>query len=142
MQRENSMIDKKKETEEATVERAKMPDGPLIDLSVDAVKKMVRLAKKRGFITMDELNSVLPADETDPDKIEDTLALLSEMGINVVEEAETEEEKEPEEDSEVTDLVEASSTSVAVSSNKREAGDRTDDPVRMYLREMGAVELL
>jgi RNA polymerase primary sigma factor len=131
------MIDKK---EEAKPERDASVDGPLIDLSVDAVKKMIRLAKKRGFITMDELNTVLPTDETDPDKIEDTMAMLSEMGINVVEEAE--DEKESEEESETTDLVEASSSSVVISSTKRDPNDRTDDPVRMYLREMGAVELL
>ncbi len=71
------MADKKKEKEEGETEREGAPDGPLLDLSDDAVKKMIKAAKKRGYITMDELNSVLPSDETDPDKIEDTLAMLS-----------------------------------------------------------------
>jgi RNA polymerase primary sigma factor len=139
------MVDKKKEKEEVETERETSPDGPLLDLSVDAVKKMIKAAKKRGYITMDELNSVLPADDTDPDKIEDTLAMLSEMGINVVEEEDnTDEDKEEAAEDEVdaNELAETNGTAIVAATTKKEPTDRTDDPVRMYLREMGSVELL
>jgi RNA polymerase primary sigma factor len=79
------MATKVKENEEAEAEREGAPDGPLLDLSDDAVKKMIKAAKKRGYVTMDELNEVLPSDQVDPDRIEDIMAMLSEMGINVVE---------------------------------------------------------
>ncbi|MCB1450660.1 MAG: RNA polymerase sigma factor RpoD, partial [Nitratireductor sp.] len=102
-------------------------DGPLLDLSDDAVKKMIKAAKKRGYVTVDELNSVLPSDEVTSEQIEDTMAMLSDMGINVVEEDEAEEE------SESTELVEAGDRAVTTT-KKREPTDRTDDPVRMYLR--------
>jgi RNA polymerase primary sigma factor len=139
------MVDKKKDKEEVETERETSPDGPLLDLSVDAVKKMIKAAKKRGYITMDELNSVLPADDTDPDKIEDTLAMLSEMGINVVEEEDnTDEDKEEAAEDEVdaNELAETNGTAIVAATTKKEPTDRTDDPVRMYLREMGSVELL
>ena len=139
------MADKKKEKEEGETEREGAPDGPLLDLSDDAVKKMIKAAKKRGYITMDELNSVLPADETDPDKIEDTLAMLSDMGINVVEEEDnTDEDKEEaaEEEVDANELAETNGTAIVAATTKKEPTDRTDDPVRMYLREMGSVELL
>ncbi|WP_317993506.1 RNA polymerase sigma factor RpoD [Bartonella gliris] len=118
-------------------------DSPLLDFSDDAIKKMVKLAKKNGYVTMDELNAVLPPDEVTSEQIEDTLAMFSEMGINVVD---NEDESDPEHDEEeITveggDLVEATSYAIATTA-KREVTDRTDDPVRMYLREMGAVELL
>ncbi|MEO0638003.1 MAG: RNA polymerase sigma factor RpoD [Pseudomonadota bacterium] len=116
---------------------APAPDGPLLDLSADSVKKMIRAAKKRGYVTTEELNSVLPSEEVTSEQIEDTMAMLNEMGINVVEEDEVEEQEGS------TDLVEASkSTAVATTAKKKEPTDRTDDPVRMYLREMGTVELL
>ncbi len=112
-------------------------DRPLLDLNNDAVKKMIKAAKKRGYVTVDELNAVMPSDEVSPDQIEDTMSMLSEMGINVVEEEETEETAE-----EVSsELVEAGKKAVATVA-KKEPTDRTDDPVRMYLREMGSVELL
>jgi len=112
-------------------------DRPLLDLNNDAVKKMIRAAKKRGYVTVDELNAVMPSDEVSPDQIEDTMSMLSEMGINVVEEEETEEAAE-----EVSGaLVESGKKAVATVA-KKEPTDRTDDPVRMYLREMGSVELL
>jgi RNA polymerase primary sigma factor len=139
------MVDKKKDKEEVETERETSPDGPLLDLSVDAVKKMIKAAKKRGYITMDELNSVLPADDTDPDKIEDTLAMLSEMGINVVEEEDNnDEDKEEAAEDEVdaNELAETNGTAIVAATTKKEPTDRTDDPVRMYLREMGSVELL
>ncbi|WP_243371384.1 RNA polymerase sigma factor RpoD [Microvirga solisilvae] len=122
-------------------------DGPLLDLSDAAVKRMIKLAKKRGYVTYDELNEVLPPEEFSSEQIEDVLGQLSEMGINVVESEEAEEgEKAEAEDDEAEggDLVEASQTrAVAVrETTTKEPTDRTDDPVRMYLREMGSVELL
>ncbi|HEU6441759.1 MAG TPA: RNA polymerase sigma factor region1.1 domain-containing protein, partial [Microvirga sp.] len=122
-------------------------DGPLLDLSDAAVKRMIKLAKKRGYVTYDELNEVLPPEEFSSEQIEDVLGQLSEMGINVVESEETEEGAQAEaEEDEVDggDLVEASQTrAVAVrETTAKEPTDRTDDPVRMYLREMGSVELL
>ncbi|OKL45624.1 RNA polymerase sigma factor RpoD [Pseudovibrio exalbescens] len=115
-------------------------DGPLLDLSVAAVKKMIKTAKKRGYVTYDELNEVLPPEQVSSEQIEDTMSLLSEMGINVIEAEEAEESKE--EEVEGGDLVAASGTAVAKTTTTREPADRTDDPVRMYLREMGSVELL
>src|SRR6185312_442329 len=83
-----------KEKEEVETEREATTDGPLLDLSDDAVKKMIKAAKKRGYVTMDELNSVLPSEEVTSEQIEDTMAMLSDMGINVVEEEEAAEEPE------------------------------------------------
>jgi hypothetical protein len=121
------------------------PDGPLLDLSDDAVKKMIKTSKKRGYVTMDELNAVLPSEEVTSEQIEDILSMLSDMGINVVEEDEAGEDKEAEDDSdsdsEGGELATASGSAVAAT-KKKEPTDRTDDPVRMYLREMGSVELL
>jgi RNA polymerase primary sigma factor len=133
-----------KEKEEVETEREGTTDGPLLDLSDDAVKKMIKLAKKRGYVTLTELNAVLPSEETDPDRIEDINAMLSDMGINVVEDDEQNDEAEASEgDSEedANELAEQTGTAVATVA-KKEPTDRTDDPVRMYLREMGSVELL
>jgi len=122
-------------------------DGPLLDMSDAAVKKMIKAAKVRGFVTYDELNKVLPSEEFSSEQIEDTLSMLSEMGITVVEndEAETDAEDAPEE-AEVAEADEeeapASKAVVATTGTGGTALDRTDDPVRMYLREMGSVELL
>jgi RNA polymerase primary sigma factor len=131
-----------KEKEEVENERDSGTDGPLLDLSDDAVKKMIKVAKKRGYVTMDELNAVLPSEEVTSEQIEDTMAMLSDMGINVVEEDEAAEEAEQGTDEESTELAEQQGTAVAQTTTKREPTDRTDDPVRMYLREMGTVELL
>ena len=138
------MADKKKEKEEVENERENASDGPLLDLSDDAVKKMIKAAKKRGYITMDELNSVLPSEETDPDKIEDTMAMLSDMGINVVEDEDSADEDKEEETDEpdAAEIAETNGTAIVAATTKKEPTDRTDDPVRMYLREMGSVELL
>ncbi|QYM73811.1 RNA polymerase sigma factor RpoD [Pseudochrobactrum sp. Wa41.01b-1] len=139
------MATKAKENEEAEVERDGAPDGPLLDLSDDAVKKMIKLAKKRGYVTMDELNAVLPSEEVTSEQIEDTMSMLSDMGINVVEDDEQDADaEERDDDSEESggDLVEAGGTALATTTTKKEPTDRTDDPVRMYLREMGSVELL
>ncbi|MFN3765361.1 MAG: sigma-70 family RNA polymerase sigma factor, partial [Aliihoeflea sp.] len=135
-----------KEKEEVENEREGGTDGPLLDLSDDAVKKMIKLAKKRGFVTMDELNAVLPSEEVTSEQIEDTMAMLSDMGINVVEDDENAEdgdrEKEGDAEEEANELAEQTGTAVAATTTKKEPTDRTDDPVRMYLREMGSVELL
>ena len=139
------MATKTKEKEEAETEREGATDGPLLDLSDDAVKKMIKAAKKRGYVTMDELNSVLPSEQTDPDKIEDTLAMLSDMGINVVEDedsADEDREEAAEEEPDAAEIAESNGTAVVAATTKKEPTDRTDDPVRMYLREMGSVELL
>lgn len=143
------MATKVKENEEAEAEREGAPDGPLLDLSDDAVKKMIKAAKKRGYVTMDELNEVLPSDQVDPDRIEDIMAMLSEMGINVVEDEEAdegtaaaeEEDNDSDGESEGGELAPSGGTALATA-KKKEPTDRTDDPVRMYLREMGSVELL
>ncbi|MBX3484196.1 RNA polymerase sigma factor RpoD [Phenylobacterium sp.] len=107
-------------------------DGPLLDLTDAAVKKFIKQAKTRGYVTMDELNKVLPSEEVTSEQIEDTLAMLSEMGVNVV---------ESEDDAEGGEVV-VREESAVVETTKEPAYDRTDDPVRMYLREMGSVELL
>jgi RNA polymerase primary sigma factor len=126
------------------------PDAPLplLDLSDAAVKKMIKQAKKRGYVTYEQLNSVMPSEEVTSEQIEDILAMMSEMGINVVEteEAEAEEgeegaREEEEEEAEGGELVEVQQKTPAKSEAK-EPAERTDDPVRMYLREMGSVELL
>jgi RNA polymerase primary sigma factor len=110
-------------------------DGPLLDLTDAGVKRFIKQAKARGYVTMDELNKVLPSEEVTSEQIEDTLAMLSEMGVNVVENDEAEAEGEGGE----VAVREESSVTIA---EKPESYDRTDDPVRMYLREMGSVELL
>lgn len=118
-------------------------DKPLLDLNDDAVKKLIRQARKKGYVTMDELNAVLPSSEVTSEQIEDTMALLSEMGINVIDDEEVEKEADDEEEQGgVTDLIAATSSTSLVSSSRRDSGDKIDDPVRMYLREMGNVELL
>jgi RNA polymerase primary sigma factor len=110
-----------------------------LDLSQAAVKRMIADAKERGYITYDQLNSVMPPDQVSSEQIEDVMAMLSEMGINIIDDEEVEEGEAP-----VGELVETASTSreVAVVGATNETLDRTDDPVRMYLREMGSVELL
>ena len=119
------------------------PEGDEQDVSLDlsqaAVKRMIADAKERGYITYDQLNSVMPPEQVSSEQIEDVMSMLSEMGINII-------ENEDGEEAEVEggELVETSATSrdVAVVTSTTEALDRTDDPVRMYLREMGSVELL
>src|SRR5205809_1004608 len=125
-----------------------LPDRPLLDLSDGAVKKLIRSAKKRGYVTHDQINSVLPSEEVNSEQIEDVLAMFSEMGVNVVETEEPSEEgEEPREEadeeaeSEGGDLVEVQQK-VPAKAETKESTERTDDPVRMYLREMGSVELL
>ena len=115
-------------------------DGPLLDLTDAGVKKFIKQAKARGYVTMDELNKVLPSEEVTSEQIEDTLAMLSEMGVNVVEAEE--DAAEGEATGEAGGEVAVREETAVVGTAKEAAYDRTDDPVRMYLREMGSVELL
>ncbi|MBY5990395.1 MULTISPECIES: RNA polymerase sigma factor RpoD [Roseovarius] len=109
-----------------------------LDMSQAAVKKMIGEARERGFITYDQLNKVLPPDQVSSEQIEDVMSMLSEMGINIIEDEEAEEEEQK-----TTAVAEIGKKGeVALGSGKDEKLDRTDDPVRMYLREMGSVELL
>jgi RNA polymerase primary sigma factor len=138
--------DKEKDDKAADAPEKDSPDAPspLLDLSDAAVKKMIKQAKKRGFVTFDQLNEVLPSDTTAPEQIEDIMSMLSDMGINVSEaedsdsDEEKQEEAEDETDNELVEVTQKAVTEV----KKSEPGERTDDPVRMYLREMGTVELL
>src|SRR3954467_9171263 len=128
------------------VETVEAGDEPLLDLNDASVKKMIARAKKRGVVTYEELNQALPQDQMSSEQIEDVMSALNDMGINVVESAEDsddeEDDKEPEPniEDEVDPLDDGGPRPAAAV--KKEAVDRTDDPVRMYLREMGAVELL
>ena len=124
-------------------------DRPLLDLSAAAVKELIRNAKKRGYVTHDQINALLSSEEVKSEQIEDILANFSEMGVNVVDtkEAELEEEvatrEEPEKEAEgENELVEVQQRSVPAKSGAKDPAERTDDPVRMYLREMGSMELL
>ncbi len=112
-------------------------DGPIIDLNDAAVKRLIKLAKARGFVTLDELNAVLPSEEVTSDQIEDVYAMFAEMGITVVES-----EEETETIVAKVEEVESTETALMKVDAPKPPADRTDDPVRMYLREMGAVELL
>ncbi|MEQ5786737.1 RNA polymerase sigma factor RpoD [Erythrobacter sp. NFXS35] len=129
-------------------------DAPLIDLNEASIKKLISKAKKRGYVTYDELNEALPSGEMSPDQIEDIQTALSEMGVQIVEndeeaEAESDEDGErveplvpDDEDEDEDDEKKGPSKDARAGNKKLVTGERTDDPVRMYLREMGAVELL
>ncbi|QEW21548.1 Sigma-70 [Marinibacterium anthonyi] len=110
-----------------------------LDMSQAAVKKMIGEAREKGYITYDQLNQVLPPDQVSSEQIEDVMSMLSEMGINIIEDEEAEEE-ENKGSTEVTTTNDA--REVTLANQSTEKLDRTDDPVRMYLREMGSVELL
>ncbi|MGK6319862.1 RNA polymerase sigma factor RpoD [Sphingomonas sp. DT-204] len=120
-------------------------DAPLIDLNEGSIKKLVARAKKRGYITVDQLNEMLPQDQMTSEQIEDVMSALNDMGVNVVENEDAGEDGEVEDDS-VDEVDGGDSDGEQVPTleavKKKETIDRTDDPVRMYLREMGAVELL
>ena len=120
-------------------EKNESGDAPLIDLNEATIKKMMARAKKRGVITYDELNEALPQDQMSSEQIEDVMSALNDMGINIVESDEGDDD-EPEVDNGLDEPSEGGETFVI--EKKKETVDRTDDPVRMYLREMGAVELL
>ena len=135
-----------KEQETPEKEGSETPDTPLplLDLSDAAVKKLIRTAKKRGYVTHDQINAVLPSEEVNSEQIEDVLAMFSEMGVNVVETEEANDDEKEEEDDEPegeNELVEVQQK-VPAKAETKEPTERTDDPVRMYLREMGSVELL
>ncbi|NVL02512.1 RNA polymerase sigma factor region1.1 domain-containing protein, partial [Ruegeria pomeroyi] len=114
-------------------------DEVSLDMSQAQVKKMIAEAREKGYITYDQLNQVLPPDQVSSEQIEDVMSMLSEMGINIIEDEEAEEEEQKGS----TDLITTESNrEVALAGAQAEKLDRTDDPVRMYLREMGSVELL
>lgn len=143
----------REKSEPVSPEAPPSADGPLLDLTDQAVRRMIKLAKKRGYVTYDELNEVLPSEEFTSEQIEDVLGQLSEQGINVVDnedpEASGEERaaaragKDDGDEEGEGDLVEAQRSALPVEVKRNlEPTERTDDPVRMYLREMGSVELL
>ncbi|MGH6781638.1 MAG: RNA polymerase sigma factor RpoD, partial [Sphingomonadaceae bacterium] len=119
-------------------------DAPLIDLNEASLKKLIARARKRGYITYDQLNEALPQDQMSSDQLEDVMSALNEMGVNIVENEDAGEdgEEQPDQDDEVESVDTGDGSSGNVAEKKTTTIDRTDDPVRMYLREMGAVELL
>src|SRR6201996_3430586 len=123
-------------------EKADGGDAPLIDLNDASLKKLIARAKKRGYLTYDELNEALPQDQMTSDQLEDIMSALNEMGVNIVEnEDQSEDEAQPEEaqEEEVVGIDDGEAAPQLTTVTKKETVDRTDDPVRMYLREMGAV---
>jgi RNA polymerase primary sigma factor len=134
---------KKKAT--AKGQEAETGDSPLIDMNNRGVKRMIKAAKETGFVTYDALNAVLPPEEFSSEQIEDIMSMLSQMGITVVETDDGEGEGDSEDSDEAgTNAAndDSATTAVAKTAKTTSTGDRTDDPVRMYLREMGSVELL
>ncbi|RVT90886.1 RNA polymerase sigma factor RpoD [Sphingomonas crocodyli] len=125
-------------------ERNESGDAPLIDLNEASLKKLIARAKRKGYITYDQLNEALPQDQMSSDQLEDVMAALNEMGVNIVENEDAGEDAEPEDDGadDVAAADEGDAAPQLTTITKKETVDRTDDPVRMYLREMGAVELL
>ncbi len=137
------MATKTAEADEQEQPQGETPDGPVLDMSDAAVKKLIKTAKARGFVTYDELNEVLPSEEVTSEQIEDTMAMLSDMGINVIDTDEAEEAPEGDAAAETAPRPIATVTPIArAETTAKEPTERTDDPVRMYLREMGSVELL
>src|SRR5438132_787493 len=127
------MASKAANTAEVTETREEAAEAPLLDTLAAAVKKMLARGKERGYLTYDELNAALPQDQVSSEQIEDTMTMLSELGVNVIESEESEEPAEAEE---------AEDGEAETRGNVDDDIGRTDDPVRMYLREMGSVELL
>ncbi|HYB05600.1 MAG TPA: RNA polymerase sigma factor RpoD [Methyloceanibacter sp.] len=136
------MATKTAEAEDQEQPQGEAPDGPVLDMSDAAVKKLIKTAKARGFVTYDELNDVLPSEEVSSEQIEDTMSMLSDMGINVIDTDEAEEPSEEGANNAEAPRPIATVTPIAKAETKAEPAERTDDPVRMYLREMGSVELL
>src|SRR5579863_8877163 len=128
------MASKSASTAENADGREEAAEAPLLDTVAASIKKMVARGKERGYVTYDELNAALPGDQVSSEQIEDTLTMLSELGINLVESEEAEESAAQEE-------AEEGESRSAGNLDDEDIG-RTDDPVRMYLREMGSVELL
>jgi len=133
------MATKTAEAEDQEQSQSESSDGPVLDMSDAAVKKLIKTAKARGFVTYDELNEVLPSEEVSSEQIEDTMSMLSDMGINVID---SDEADETPQGSEAQRAVVAAQPVAKVETTTKEPAERTDDPVRMYLREMGSVELL
>jgi RNA polymerase primary sigma factor len=118
-------------------------DAPLIDLNDANVKKLIAKAKRRGYLTYDELNAALPQDQMSSEQIEDVMSAINDMGVQIVESDEAGEDAEEEqEEVETIDNISENDPRSLTQPKKPGANERTDDPVRMYLREMGAVELL
>jgi RNA polymerase primary sigma factor len=136
------MATKTAEAEDQEQAQAEPADGPVLDMSDAAVKKLIKTAKQRGFVTYDELNEVLPSEEVSSEQIEDTMSMLSDMGINVIDTDEAEETPHGEGAAEAPRAVVAATPIAKAETATKEPTERTDDPVRMYLREMGSVELL
>ena len=138
-------IDGEDETAAEATRRGEMGDAPLIDLNDASIKKLIARAKKRGYITYDQLNEALPQDQMSSEQIEDVMSALNEMGVNIVENDEAGEDGDEQRRTTTTRSSRSSDgddNAPALETKKKETVDRTDDPVRMYLREMGAVELL
>ena len=137
------MASRVNENEDDMVENG---DAPLIDLNDATIKKLLAKAKRRGFLTYDELNAALPQDQMSSEQIEDVMSAINDMGVQIVENDEAgedgEDEQEEEEVETVDNISENDPRSLTSTVKKTGTGERTDDPVRMYLREMGAVELL
>src|SRR5690242_12277854 len=129
----------KNDTQE--IDTAEAGDAPLIDLNDASIKKLLARAKKKGVITVDELNEALPQDQMTSEQIEDIMSAINDMGVQIVEKDDSDEEEEPDNSDDEVDPLDDGGPRPAAAT-KKEAVDRTDDPVRMYLREMGAVELL
>src|SRR5215475_15591404 len=127
------MASKAANTAEVTETREEAAEGPLLDTVAAAIKKILARGRERGYLTYDELNAALPPDQVSSEQIEDTMTMLSELGVNIIESEESEEPGSAE--------VEESDGEVRGNLDDDDVG-RTDDPVRMYLREMGSVELL
>src|SRR4029078_6596955 len=136
------MATKTAEAEDQEQPQTEPADGPVLDMSDAAVKKLIKTAKARGFVTYDELNEVLPSEEVSSEQIEDTMAMLSDMGINVIDTDEAEDPPAAGEEGAEARPVATVTPIVKADTPAKEPTDRTDDPVRMYLREMGSVELL
>src|ERR1700758_4966111 len=131
--RDGRMASKAANTAEATETREEAADAPLLDTLAAAIKKILARGKERGYLTYDELNAALPNDQVSSEQIEDTMTMLSELGVNLIESEESEEPAAAE--------AEEADSEVRGNLDDDDIG-RTDDPVRMYLREMGSVELL
>src|SRR5262245_41587446 len=137
--------------EEQSAQHVEAPekDSPLLDLSDAAVKKFIMTAKARGYVTYDELNAVLPSEEVSSEQIEDTMSMLSDMGITVVESEDNEEGAAAPDGEDGADGGDAGGRAIAIATSvpaimqaRNEPLERTDDPVRMYLRDMGSLKLL
>ena len=130
-------------TEDQETPASETSDSPVLDLLDAAVKRLIKTAKVRGYVTYDEINEVMPPDEVSPDQIEDIMTMFSDLGINVVDADEVEEAGRRADRRGGGRQVSIPAPSCQSSrSASTEVGERTDDPVRMYLREMGSVELL